>query len=233
MIRSHSGLCPKIDRPLADNRVSLAATSSESQSSAASGTLGFAGGGRRIHADWLFYGGSGVARSSRSRSVRTVTALALVACARHRTGRLSPRHPVTLDKVQTFGVTSLGEVTASLPDPGTPTVARVPLANTYAGETFAGTAYLVQAGFVEGEVMAAQYTLPASVFPIRIDLIEASSARGTSIQTTTGGRCSSGTGRLTPGRWFAYSSDDVILPHIVIPPGPARGGERRVQYRPG
>ena len=146
-----------------------------------------------------------MARSSRSRSVRTVTALALVACAG--TAQAGPEPtpiPVTLDKVQTFGVTSLGEVTSSLPDPGnTNRGTECQLANTYASETFAGGTYLVQAGFVEGEVMAAQYTLPASVFPIRIDLIEALiGTAGTSIQTTTEWTVLVWDGPPNTGRWL-------------------------------
>ncbi|MFI4871129.1 MAG: GC-type dockerin domain-anchored protein [Phycisphaerales bacterium JB061] len=178
-----------------------------------------------------------MARSSRSRSVRTVTALALVACAG--TAQAGPEPtpiPVTLDKVQTFGVTSLGEVTSSLPDPGnTNRGTECQLANTYASETFAGGTYLVQAGFVEGEVMAAQYTLPASVFPIRIDLIEALiGTAGTSIQTTTEWTVLVWDGPPNTGTLVAsYSSDDVILPHIVIPPGPAQAVNVAFSIDPG
>ncbi|GAB5497425.1 MAG: hypothetical protein Phyf2KO_25050 [Phycisphaerales bacterium] len=142
---------------------------------------------------------------------------------------------IDLTKVEVFGVTSLGEVTDTLPDRGPTGRDECQLVNTHASETFSGGTYLVQAGFVEDEIMAAQYTLPANLFPIRIDLIEALiGTAGTSVQTTTEWTIMVWDGSPSTGTLVAsYSSDDVILPHVVIPPGPPQAVNLAFSVDPG
>ena len=176
-----------------------------------------------------------MSRSRCNRAVRSVTALALVSAAGIAQAGPEPVPiPVNLNKTETFGVTSLGVVTNSLPGGGNVGRDECQLASTYASETFNGGTYLVQAGFVENEIMAAQYTLPASLFPVRIDLIEALiGTAGTTIQTTTQWSVLVWDGPPTGAPIAVYSSDDVILPHIVIPPGPAQAVNVAFSIDPG
>lgn len=87
--------------------------------------------------------------------------------------------------------------------------------------TFGAGSYIVQAGFAEGEIAAAQYVVPAADFPLRIDLIEMIFATsGTTVTTTTQWSVLVWEGPPNTGNLVAtYSSDGTILPHIVIPPG--------------
>lgn len=160
-----------------------------------------------------------------SRAVGPLVASMLVAFAGH--AHAAGPEPIELaiekSDINVFGVTSLGEVTSDLPDPVNTLRGECQLVNTYASESFGGGEYLVQAGFVEGEVMAAQYFLPAANFPIRIDVIEALvGTAGTTVQTTTEWSILVWDGPPTGTPIAVYSSDDVILPHLVIPPGPAQ-----------
>jgi len=142
---------------------------------------------------------------------------------------------IDLNKVEVFGITSLGVVTNSIPDRGPAGRVECQLVNTHASETFAGGEYLVQAGFVENEIMAATYTLPAALFPIRIDLIEAMlGTGGTSVTTTTQWSILVWEGTPSTGTLVgSFSSDDIILPHIVIPPGPPQGVNLAFSIDPG
>ncbi len=83
--------------------------------------------------------------------------------------------------------------------------------------------YTLQAGFAQGEWFAASYSLPASAYPIKIDLIEALFATSAAtVQTET---------RYTIRVWegnpdngtvvFEVSSDGTILPHVLVGPGTA------------
>lgn len=174
-------------------------------------------------------------RSRRTASFRTVSALSLVTLAgvAHAGPEPTPIS-VTLDKVETLSVTSLGVVNGEQWGGNADRGTTCQLANTYASETFAGGTYLVQAGFVENEIMAARYTLPASVFPIRIDVIDAMvGTAGTSVLTTTEWTILVWDGPPTGTPIATYSSDDVILPHIVIPPGPAQAVNLAFSIDPG
>ena len=86
---------------------------------------------------------------------------------------------------------------------------------------FGDGAYYLQAGFAEGESLAATYQVPADQFPIKIDVMDV--LFGTSnaiVETTTHWSVTVWDGTPDEGIQVAsYSSDDVILPHLVMPPG--------------
>ncbi|MDP7008299.1 MAG: hypothetical protein QGI78_01870 [Phycisphaerales bacterium] len=81
--------------------------------------------------------------------------------------------------------------------------------------------YVLQAGFAQGESLAATYDVPADEFPIRVDLAEVLFATSnTNVQTTTHWSVYIWDGTPTNGFLVAqFSSDNIILPHLVMPPG--------------
>ncbi|MBW7904428.1 MAG: hypothetical protein LC135_12155 [Phycisphaerae bacterium] len=93
--------------------------------------------------------------------------------------------------------------------------------STYTDANFSGGSYVVQAGFAEQEIAAVSFTIPANRFPIRIDSTEMIFATSNTIVTTTThwsvlvweGTPASGT------LLYEFSSDGLILPHLVLPPG--------------
>lgn len=107
--------------------------------------------------------------------------------------------------------------------------------SSHTDANFGGGSYIVQAGFAETEIAAATYTLPASAFPIRIDLMEMIFAtQGTNQQTTTQWSVLVWDGPPNTGILVAeFSSDGVILPHIVLPPGAPAGVNVQVAVDPG
>lgn len=86
---------------------------------------------------------------------------------------------------------------------------------------FTGGTYVIQAGFAEQEWAAASYVLPANKFPLRIDLIEMIFAQSNAVvTTTTHWSVAVWDGTPATGTKIAeYSSDGLLLPHIVMPPG--------------
>ena len=88
---------------------------------------------------------------------------------------------------------------------------------------FQGGTYLLQAGTVEMEIMAASYQITAAEFPLRIDTMEfVLGTQNAVVQTVTQYTIlvwegSPNTGDLI----FTFSSDDLILPHARIGPGTA------------
>ncbi len=86
---------------------------------------------------------------------------------------------------------------------------------------FGGGSFVVQAGFAESEIAAAQYTIPATSFPIKILTTEVIVAQIAAIvPTTTKWTMLFWSGRPDTGTLVAsYSSDGDILPHITLPPG--------------
>ncbi|MDP7006548.1 MAG: hypothetical protein QF718_10115 [Phycisphaerales bacterium] len=86
---------------------------------------------------------------------------------------------------------------------------------------FGDGAYTLQAGFAQGESLGATYSIPSDEFPIRIDKMDV--LFGTSnaiVQTTTHWSVMVWDGTPTDGILVAsFSSDDLILPHLVMPPG--------------
>lgn len=91
---------------------------------------------------------------------------------------------------------------------------------THTDASFTGGSYVLQMGFVETEIAAAEYVLPAATFPVRIDLTEMIFAHQANVQTTTEWSILVWEGPPTTGSLVAgFSSDGLTLPHIVIPPG--------------
>lgn len=83
--------------------------------------------------------------------------------------------------------------------------------------------YIMQAGFAQGESLGATYYISADQFPIKIDVMEALFATyNTTQQTTTHWSATVWDGTPADGIQVAsFASDDVILPHLVMPPGTA------------
>ena len=81
--------------------------------------------------------------------------------------------------------------------------------------------YIVQAGFAEGEILASTFAVPAGDFPIKVDIAEVVFATSnTNVQTTTHWSVYVWDGEPNLGLLVAhYSSDNIILPHLVMPPG--------------
>ena len=81
--------------------------------------------------------------------------------------------------------------------------------------------YYLQAGFAQGESLGATYYVPVDQFPIKIDVMEV--LFGTSSanqQTTTHWSVTVWDGTPENGIQVAsFASDDIILPHLVMPPG--------------
>lgn len=125
--------------------------------------------------------------------------------------------PVEAPTIRNWHVTSLGRV---LDDSGYGSRACRQLAS-HTDANFGGGSYTAQAGFGELEMFAATYTVPAAEFPLKFDLAEAIFVTSGSNQTTiTQWSVMIYEGEPTTGTLIAIeSSDDVILPHIRIPPG--------------
>lgn len=143
---------------------------------------------------------------------------------------------VSVDSVRQMYVTSLGVVSDKPMDgPGLERGLECQLTSAYASQEFSGGTYFVQAGFVEDEIAAASYTLDPSVFPIRIDLIEALiGTAGTSVSTTTQYTIMVWDGTPATGQLVAsFSSDGAVLPHVVIPAGPPQAVNINFLIDPG
>lgn len=94
---------------------------------------------------------------------------------------------------------------------------------THSGANFSGGSFIAQAGFVDNEAAAASYTLPASAFPLKVNLIEMIFVTSNaSVQTVTEWEVFVYDGTPQNGTLIAsYESDDVILPHLRVGPGTA------------
>lgn len=92
---------------------------------------------------------------------------------------------------------------------------------THTDASFEGGVYTAQAGFAEGEWAATSYTLSADQFPLivnRLEMIFATS--NASVTTTTEWSIGVWEGTPNSGNMVAmFSSDGVILPHLIMPPG--------------
>ncbi len=95
-------------------------------------------------------------------------------------------------------------------------------------------AYNAQGGFAETEIMAAQYVLPPSAFPIKIEQINGLFATvGATVSTITEWSILVWDGPPDTGSLVAeFSSDGLILQHLVMPPGNG-GTEIQVSVDPG
>ncbi|MEO1583175.1 MAG: GC-type dockerin domain-anchored protein [Planctomycetota bacterium] len=149
---------------------------------------------------------------------------------------------VSLADARRVVITSLGRVSADPIDTANEPGAagrgggdECQLTSGYPSEGFAGGTYNVQAGFVENEIAAASYELSASLFPIRIDLIEALiGTAGTTVPTTTEYTVLVWDGTPDTGTLVAsFSSDGSIIPHVEIPAGPAQAVNVNFLVDPG
>jgi hypothetical protein len=92
---------------------------------------------------------------------------------------------------------------------------------TWLTNEFAQSQWNAQAGFAQQEIFAASYQVSASLFPLRIDTIKGLFVTSaTTVTTTTEWTVlvwegTPGTGTLVA----SFSSDNIILPHLVMPPG--------------
>lgn len=150
--------------------------------------------------------------------------------------RLAPL-PIRLDEMKRLHVTTSGHVLEdTLAGNATPVDLRggCQTTSSHTSADFSGGQYVVQQGFVENEIAAATYTLPAAMFPIKIDLMEMIFATGGTIQqTTTEWSILVWEGTPSTGQLLAeYSSDGTLLPHIVLPPGPPAGVNVQVSVDP-
>lgn len=93
--------------------------------------------------------------------------------------------------------------------------------STHTSSSFEGGQYVAQGGFAQGETAAVSFTLPASAFPVRIDLAEMIFATsGTTVTTTTRWSVSFWEGTPATGALaFTAASDGELLPHLVMQPG--------------
>lgn len=93
--------------------------------------------------------------------------------------------------------------------------------STYSVPDFDSTRWIAQGGFAEGEIMAATYSVDPGLFPLRIDSLDGLfGTLNATVSTTT---------EYTVLVWegapnnsapiFSFSSDDLILPHLTMPPG--------------
>lgn len=96
-----------------------------------------------------------------------------------------------------------------------------PELKSHTDANFSGGTFIVQAGFAQGEYAGASYSLRADQFPARMGLAEMIFATSNStMPTTTRWSIHFWDGTPQSGTLLAtYASDDVILPHIVIPAG--------------
>lgn len=129
--------------------------------------------------------------------------------------------PIDLTKVERFHVTSLGKVIEGNGSIGNPELGSCPIYVTHTDANFEGGSYIVQAGFAETEIAAATYTVPSSAFPIILKSAEMIFATSNAVvQTTTQWSILVWSGKPNTGQLVAsYSSDNKILPHIVLQPG--------------
>ncbi len=106
--------------------------------------------------------------------------------------------------------------------------------SSHTDANFGGGSFVIQGGFAETEIAAAQYVLPAGAFPIRIDLMEFIVAQQSAIvTTTTKWSVLVWEGPPSTGTLVAeYISDDIILPYIIMPPG-TQGTNVQVSVDPG
>jgi hypothetical protein len=107
-------------------------------------------------------------------------------------------------------------------EPG-PTLRGCDVTVAHTDADFGGGTFVAQAGFSQGEYLAATYVLPATDFPVKITLLEAIFATvNASEETVTQWSVHFWEGEPNTGNLVAsYESDDLILPHLRLGPGTA------------
>jgi len=119
--------------------------------------------------------------------------------------------PIEFDKMQHLHISTLGRVIDG-PISTDPRGRACDDQSTHTDADFGGGSFLAQAGFAQGEMAVASYQLAPSDFPIAtVSALE---------QTTTFWSVLVWDGDPDTGTLVAeFSSDDVILPHLVAGPG--------------
>ncbi|MFO0962785.1 MAG: hypothetical protein U0625_07730 [Phycisphaerales bacterium] len=124
---------------------------------------------------------------------------------------MSPELPVKQIILHPSGKRSEGGAAGTCP----------PIVSTHTDASFTGGQYIAQGGFGETEIAAVSFVLPASAFPVRVDMAEMIFATsGATVQTTTHWSVLFWSGTPNTGTLeYVASSDGDILPHLVMPPG--------------
>ncbi len=105
--------------------------------------------------------------------------------------------------------------------PGSLAGACPPVQSTLSNASFDGGSYILQAGFAEGEMAGASFTIDPDQFPVKIDLLEVLAGTNNATVTTTTEWTAlfyEGTPRDGTLR-YSFSSDGKLLPHLIVPPG--------------
>ncbi len=146
--------------------------------------------------------------------IASMPALVLAGPPRAVAPRPAPR-VITVDRVQRIEVTLFGR---GSPGGGYRGCSGV---STHTDADFTGGTFTLQAGMAESEILAATYVLPASTFPIRLDLAEVIFAtQNAVVETTTQWSMLVWQGDPRSGTLiFEISSDGTTIPHVVLPPG--------------
>lgn len=120
-----------------------------------------------------------------------------------------------------------GSVAGSVECPGTNIVA-------HTDANFGGGEFIVQAGFVEGEIAAASFVLDPSAFPIQIHTTECIFAQqAASVETETKWSMIIYDGPPDSGiEVLEVTSDGKFIPHLILPPG-TQGANLSVEIDPG
>jgi len=149
----------------------------------------------------------------------SIAPLAAGQVASSNAGRYQPV-PAALDSFEVMRVSTLGQVIHDIDFRGFAPRGCINDAS-HTDPTFSATNWTMQAGFAEDEICAATYTLPASAFPIKVETMKCLFVTLNAIeQTTTEWSILVWEGTPQSGTLVAeFSSDGLILPHLVMPPG--------------
>ncbi len=147
--------------------------------------------------------------------LRLTGCLAAATCALHAQAQRAIELPQDQESIPTFKIELGGSSGGSLAGTCDQQV------SAHTDADFSGGSFVLQAGFAEQEMAAASYVLPEDVWPIRIDLFEVIvGTQGANTTTTTEWSVIFYEGTPETGiPVFEFSSDDELLPHIVLPPG--------------
>lgn len=139
--------------------------------------------------------------------------------------------PTTLDE-HPLGLSRVDTMRVKFEPVSLPTRRPTPVGGTVTGEcptevgvhtdsTFEGGAYVLQQGFAQMNVAAISIEVAPEKFPLRIDMTEMIFATANAtVSTTTEWSLLVWEGTPSNGTLIeVFSSDDILLPHLVIPPG--------------
>ncbi len=152
-------------------------------------------------------------------SLLAASASAQVAAPQPTDNRSNPI-PVEIDSFEVLSVSTLGQI---IHEPDFRGFGQRDCLNdsSHTDPEFSSNQWTAQAGFAQHETMAATYTLPASAFPIKLEVMKGLFVTAGTIEpTTTEWSILVWEGTPETGTLVAeFSSDDVFLPHLQMPPG--------------